>query len=135
MENYEKMLDDAKAKLPDVNIESARLEIPQPSVQIVGRQTIIKNAGAIAKAVRRDIKFLAKYLFKELAVPGSVRQNELVLLGKIKEDNIQKRIDDFVKDYVLCHECGKPDTSITTFEKNEFIKCEACGAKRAMKKI
>ncbi len=135
MENYEKMLAEAKQKLPDITKEGIRLEVPAVSVQVVGRQTVIKNFVLITKAVRRSPKLLAKYLFKELAVPGAVRQNELVLLGKMKEDIIQKRIGDFVKEYVICTECGKPDTKIEIFEKNEFIKCEACGAKRAMKKI
>jgi len=135
MESYEKMLEEAKKKLPDVSKEGTRLEVPVASMQIIGRQTVIKNFSAIVKAIRRDEKLLSKYLFKELAVPGMARQNELVLFGKIKDEIIQKRIDEFVKDFVICHECGKPDTTIEKSKKSEFIKCEACGAKRAMKKI
>jgi len=135
MDPYEQLLDEAKKKLPDAGREASRLEIPKALVQIAGRQTIIKNSGVIARTIRRDPKLFAKYLFKELAVPGTIKQNELVLLGKLREDMIQKRIDDFIKEFVLCHECGKPDTVIELFEKASFLRCEACGARRAMRKI
>jgi len=80
MDSYEKMLKEAKKKLPELKSESGRLEIQPVSVQVIGRQTIVKNFVTITKAIRREPKLVAKYLFKELAVPGDLRQNELVLL-------------------------------------------------------
>ena len=45
----------------------------------------------IVKAIRRDPQHLAKYLFKELAVPGSAGQ-ELVLQGKIDDGSEHVRV-------------------------------------------
>ncbi|MFC2142914.1 translation initiation factor IF-2 subunit beta [Candidatus Aenigmatarchaeota archaeon] len=135
LSDYEKMLDAAKKKLPEIKQTESRLEIPRPSVQKVGRQTVIRNFSTIAKVLRREPEQMAKYLFKELAVPGTIKGNELVLMGKLNEDLISKRILDYVKEYVTCNECKKLDTSFVKREKTFFIRCEACGASRPIKRV
>ncbi|MBI4170055.1 MAG: translation initiation factor IF-2 subunit beta, partial [Candidatus Aenigmarchaeota archaeon] len=57
--------------------------------------------------------------------------NELVLQGKINFSMIDQRLRDYVKEFVLCHECDKPDTAIVEEKGIAFIKCEACGARRS----
>lgn len=132
--NYEELLKKAKANLPE-RATASRLEIPDPETAISGRQTFIKNFGDIAKVIRRDPKHFAKYLFKELAVPGDVRGNELVLQSKIGFMMIKKRMNAYVSEFVVCEECGKPDTQMTKDGKNYFMKCEACGAKKSLRAI
>jgi translation initiation factor 2 subunit 2 len=132
--NYEEMLKKAKANLPSRDAVT-RFEIPEPQTSMSGRQTMIKNFGDIAKTIRRDPKHFAKYLFKELAVPGDMRGNELVLQSKIGFMMIKKRIDSYVSEFVICEECGKPDTQMTKDGKNYFMKCEACGARKSLRSI
>ena len=72
-------------------------------------------------------------MFKALAIPGAVRGNELVLQAKIGFTMIDTRIRDYVKEFVLCHECEKPDTNIVEEKGFFFIKCEACGARRSFR--
>lgn len=132
--DYEELLKKAKANLP-ARSTTTRLEIPDPETAISGRQTIIKNFGDIAKVIRRDPKHFAKYMFKELAVPGDTRGNELVLQSKIGFTMIKKRIDSYVSEFVVCTECGKPDTQMTKDGKMYFMKCEACGAKKPLRAI
>ena len=112
-----------------------RFEIPSAMVQIGKKQTIIKNFVDIAKTLRREPVDVSKYLFKELAVPGSIRGTELVLQAKVPPSLINQRIKEYTKDYVICNECGKPDTHLQKVDNYVFIKCEACGAKRPARRV
>ena len=126
--NYEDMLKKAIQNLP-VKTES-RFEVPTAIVQTSKKQTVIKNFLDIAKTLRREPGEIAKYLFKELAVPGTVKGTELILQSKVMSTLVNQRIREYVKDFVICKECGKPDTALQKIDGYTFIKCEACGAKR-----
>lgn len=134
MDEYMKLLKKAKEGIPDLKKGSERFEIPRAEV-ITGKQTIVKNFLDISKKLRRDPKHIAKFLFKELAVPGSLREYELVLQGKIYQNMLNQRIEEYTREFVLCHECGKADTVIQKLDRTLFMKCEACGAKRSLRMI
>lgn len=134
MEIYMELLKKAKENLPELKKGSERFEIPKADV-ITGKQTVIKNFADISKKLRRDPKHIAKFLLKELAVPGSLDESGLVLQGKVYSSLINQRIEEYTKDFVLCHECGKADTAVQKIEKTLVMKCEACGAKRSLRMI
>ncbi len=126
------MLKRARNNLPERKADS-RFETPRASLYAVGRLTSIRNFADIAKALRRNTSDIAKFLFKELGVPGELKGNELVLNGKISERLINQRLEEYVGEYVICKECKKPDTDMKK-EKDFFIlKCQACGARRSFK--
>lgn len=130
---YEELLKRAKKMIPNTNEEKGRFEVPKAMAIQIGKQTVIKNFAEICKTIRREPQLVAKYLFKELAVPGSISGNELSLLGKIYSNMISQRIDEYVKLYVLCSECKKPDTSLVKEGGIFVMKCEACGARKTLK--
>jgi translation initiation factor 2 subunit 2 len=132
MDNYQELLKRAKQNLPEIK-GGGRLEIPSAIVEVVKKTTSVKNFGDIAKAIRRDAKHLARFMFKELAVPGALKGNELVLQGKISSTVINQRLQEYLKEYVYCKECGKPDTNLVVEGNIATIKCEACGARRTFK--
>ena len=109
--------------------------MPRAILYISKRQITIKNFTDIAKALRREPTQLARYLYKELAMPGFTNNNELALNGKASESLINQRITDFAKEFVLCEECNKPDTNIVKENNVSILKCEACGARRPLRKI
>lgn len=127
------MLKRARERIPKTE-NKERFEIPIAEVT-TGKQTSIKNFTEIAKALRRDSKHLSKFLFKELAVPGSSRGTELLLQGKFYPGPIKQKIEEYAKEYVFCQECGKPDTNMTEEGKIVVIKCEACGARKTGRKL
>ncbi len=131
---YEELLKRAKKNMPQFSTAS-RFEMPLAVVAVVKRQTNIKNFSDIAKSLRRDPAHIAKFLFKELAIPGSMNGNELVLQGKISSIIINQRLKDYTNEYIICKECGKPDTSLHKEDYFIVIKCEACGARRTLKNI
>ena len=132
--DYSKLLKKAKQELPDLKSGGERFEIPKAVVQ-TGKQTFIKNFSEIAKTLRRDPKHISKFLFKELAVPGSIRNGELMLQGKIYSSLVNQRIEEYVKEFVFCHECGKADTVIEKSDRMLIIRCEACGAKKPARQL
>ncbi len=129
MEDYEKLLDEAYANLPEKVKEKPRFELPSFEILPQGNQTIITNFMEVVKKLRRDPKTLLKYLTKELGAPANVVGDRLIIKGKVRYDKINKKLKDFIDTYVLCRECGKPDTDLITIEGILYIRCSACGAR------
>ena len=46
---------------------------------------------------------------------------------------IEEKIDNFVERYVLCTECGKPDTRLSKEDRITILQCDACGAHRPIR--
>ena len=132
---YEELLKKAKENMPRLDEERGRFEIPEALVSTAGRQTMIKNFADIAKSLRREPKHIAKFLLNELAVPGSVGENGLMLQGKVSKEIISQKIISYAKEFVFCQECGKPDTAIIKSGRLLLIKCEACGARKPSRSI
>jgi len=132
-ESYEKMLRAAMEKLPKKAAEKKRFEIPKAVSFVQGNKTIIKNFSEILSALRRDEKHLSKFLFKQLATPGSMEGGALVLQRKVEQDMIQSKLDDYVKEYVFCKVCGEPDTVLVKDGRIISMRCEACGARSSVK--
>ncbi len=133
MKSYDELLERAYSMLPEKVISRDRFEIPRVSVQKEGSRTIVKNFGVIAKTINRSEEHLYKYLVRSLGTAGVVESGRLILQGKFTDREIQKEIDDYVRTYVLCKECGAPDTEFVREERVLFVKCLACGAKHSVK--
>lgn len=134
MEEYEKLLDRALEKLSKRPIlRKQRFEIPKVSVTKEGVRTILRNLNQIAKTLNRSEDHIYKYIVKSLGTAGFVDNGRLVLQGKFTEEEIQKEIDEYVKNYVLCKECNAPDTELIKEERVLFLRCLACGAKQPVK--
>ena len=125
---YEKMLDRLYMQVPEKGKSTSRMEIPKPETIIQGSKTIIKNFSQFAKAVERDEKEIFKYLTKETASAGAIAGGRLTINGKFSGYQIEKLFDSYVKSYVLCPECKRPDTKIIEQHGVKLMKCEACGA-------
>lgn len=129
MQNYEKLLKRGLAKVPKETDHGTRFKVAQPIIEKAGARTIITNFYEIAGSLRRDPDDLLKFLLKQLATKGEFEGQRLVVLGVFSQKHVAKKIDLYIKNYVLCPECGKPDTKLVYEEGRELIKCEACGAK------
>jgi translation initiation factor 2 subunit 2 len=130
---YNKLLDKAFEEMSSKITKSERFEIPKIKSIIQGTKTIIKDFEKIIKNLRRDPKESAKFLANELATSANFNGSDLVLKGKFSAIEIQKLFDEFVKKFILCKECNKPDTTIKEQLGIKILKCEACGAIRPLK--
>lgn len=133
--DYETLLNKAYEKLPKTEKTKERFEIPIVETIVQGNQTIIKNFSYIYETLRRDPKHLLKFLTKELATPAGFDGNRVILQSKIFNNLIQQKLEAYVKEYVICKECGRPDTKLIKEDRITFLKCEACGAKASVKTI
>lgn len=132
-EDYEKMLDEAMEKVPETTTKQARFEIPKVDIDVSGNQTTLKNLKSIANDLGRDPDHLMKYLLNELGTAGHREEARGVFQGKFDESEVQERIDEYTDVYVLCSECGRPDTEIIKEEGVTMLKCDACGARSSIR--
>ncbi len=130
---YDKMLARAIERLPKKTGTGERFEIPKAKGRIEGNKTIITNFKEIIDLLRREPELFVKYLQRELAAPASIDGPRLVLIGKIKAQLVNSKIEQFTKDVVLCKQCGKPDTTLQKQDTITVLRCMACGAKQPVK--
>jgi translation initiation factor 2 subunit 2 len=131
--DYEQLLKKAYEKIEVVDTSSERFEIPSVKGHIQGKNTIITNIREIADHIRRPLDQLAKFLLKELATSGKIDYDRLILNSKINSNRVNEKVEQYVKDFVLCGECKKPDTEIISEKGIKFKHCLACGAKYPIK--
>lgn len=126
---YEEMLKLAKEKLPKVQSKSERFAVPKIQGHVEGNKTILINIFAIADLVSRHPDHILKYLQRELATPGYFQDKRLVFGRKLASQMINEKVKRYVEIFVLCEQCGKPDTQLLTEEGKLIKKCTACGTK------
>lgn len=127
--DYEAMLERGKKDLPEVTIASERLVIPKVTGHLEGNKTVISNFFQIASILRRTPEHLLKFISRETAAKGEIKKQLLVFNTKIQSSKINEKIDQYVDQFVICKECGKPDTKLTKEGIVTFMRCQACGAK------
>ena len=130
---YEQLLERAREKLPETAAGNSRFEVPKVRGHIQGNKTIISNFSQIANDIGRPIEHFLKYILKELATPGEIKPTALIIGTKISASRINEKIEQYVREFVLCPECKKPDTKLIKEDKISFIKCAACGARHTIK--
>jgi translation initiation factor 2 subunit 2 len=128
-EEYQKLLDSAFSKLPNLTKDKSDFAIPAADVLNEGSKTIIRNISAIADAGRRNASDLARYIGKEFSVPVNIEEQRLIISGRFPSEEINRRIKKYFEMYVICKECKKPDTHLENAEKGMYLICEACGAR------
>ena len=134
METYEELLNDAYGKVKSVaGATGERFEIPKVEGHFEGKKTIITNFSPIVSHIRRNPEHFLKFLLRELAVSGQIEGDRLLLNMKVPSAKMNQKVEEYVKEFVLCKECGKPDTELVKQDRFTFIKCLACGAKHSVR--
>ena len=133
--DYDSLLKSAMEKVPKKEDTGKRFKVPQVLVEAQGPKTVIKNFSEMASALRREPAHIARFIAKEMAAPGSVQSGSFVVQAKATREVLQKKLEDYIKNFVYCRVCGEPDTKIEKEDRITFIRCEACGARSAAKPI
>ena len=133
MEDYKTMLDSAYEKIPEIAVQKERFEIPKVRGHVQGNKTILTNFIDIAKAFNRPPEHLLKFVLKELATPGEIKKSFVIFGTKIPASRINEKLEQYAEIYVLCKDCGKPDTKLSKEGEILFMKCMACGARHSVK--
>lgn len=131
--DYDKLLKEARSKLPERALNKERFDMPKVTGHIQGNKTIINNFSQICSAFNREQQHLLKYLQRELATPAQIDGPRLILGRKIGSPLINKKVEQYAEEFVLCKDCKRPDTKLIKEGKVLMIKCTACGAKHPIK--
>ncbi len=129
MMKYEDMLKKAMKQVPEKLKKDERFEIPKLNSRIEGNRTFVSNFIDASKTINRDPKHLLKYIAKELGTQGMIENNIAVFSGKFGYNIVNQKLERYVKDFVICTQCHKPDTKLIKEGRIMFLKCEACGAR------
>ena len=128
--DYSELLTRAKKNMPEIVYEKERFEIPKVRGHVEGVKTLLSNIPQIATALNRPVQHFIKYLLRELATSGELKNSGLLVLKtKIAASRINAKVREYAHDFVLCTTCGKPDTTMKKEGVFMFVRCQACGAK------
>ncbi|MBD3189953.1 MAG: translation initiation factor IF-2 subunit beta [Candidatus Heimdallarchaeota archaeon] len=135
MSDYKKLLERARSQLPDKVFKKSRFKIPQADVSIEGNRTFIQNWHRIVSTLNRNEDHMLKFLTGELATSANIEGQRAVFAGKHSRSTLQQLIKRYTNEYVICEECGKPDTNLVKEDRIYFLVCEACGARQSVKPV
>lgn len=131
--DYDSLLSRARKRMPEAVVERERFEMPKVLGRLEGNKTVITNFLKIADTLRRDPEHLLKFVLRELATPGVIRGGMLLVGTKTGASRINEKIKQYALEFVLCPECGKPDTVIVNDGELAYLRCQACGNKKPVK--
>ena len=134
VDSYETLLRKAYSNMPEPSEAHDRFTVPEPKSYIEGKTTVLENFAEIADVARRDQDHLLKYLLGELGTAGKIDGNRAIFNGKFESALINGLIKSYVEDYVICSECGKPDTRLVKDDRVTLLRCDACGGHRPVRK-
>ena len=135
MDAYEELLQKAEQELPERVADSERFVLEKVKGHLEGNKTILVNLKKIAKDIGREESHLLKYLLRELATPGKYEGERAIFGTKVSAVLINKKIKKYVSEFVICSECGKPDTKLVLEKEVTYLRCQACGVKKPVKNI
>jgi translation initiation factor 2 subunit 2 len=133
--NYKEMLERARSQLPQQVSKHERFEIPRVRSSTIGMRTIIHNFGEICNMLNREQDHLLKFLTKEMATKAGLDGNRAIFQGKFRSDIIERLIERYVDEFVVCPVCKRPDTKIVKEKRFTFLVCEACGARASIRLV
>ncbi|MGQ9479124.1 MAG: translation initiation factor IF-2 subunit beta [Thermoproteota archaeon] len=133
---YLEWLDRGLSKVPK---SESRERLIIPNVQCINEKnrTIVQNLKQIADILNRDVKHLLKYVTLRFATSYSESgEGTYVLKGRILPKQLDTVIADYVKAYVECPVCKRPDTKLSR-EKRGIVQmvCLSCGAVSPVKPL
>ena len=129
-DDYLSLLDRAKNCLPETIESHERFSLPEIDVLQEGKITVVRNYIDITDKLRRDPQHVLQYLLRELGTPGNIESRRAVLKAKLSAAQISERIQEYTDTFVICSECGLPDTHMAKEGRTLVLECEACGARR-----
>ena len=132
--DYGSSLDRAMEDVPDIGGDEQRLDIPDPQAQKDGAFTRFTNLGEIADVLGREEEHVHRFVQRELGTSGKLGDGRARYNGSFSGTEFGAAVDAYVEEYVLCSECGLPDTRLVREDRTPMLRCDACGAFRPVTK-
>ncbi len=107
--------------------EDMRDNFPDVDIIVQSGETIILNFNSIITQIKRESNHLKKFISSELGVKTSIKGTQLVIKSKLDKNRITQTLKIYIDKFIICDNCGKPDTILKGNKKNMKITCAACG--------
>jgi translation initiation factor 2 subunit 2 len=128
--DYDEMLDRGIEQTPDIEGSSERFEVPDPVVRQEGNVTVFENFQEVRRQLDRDEDHVMKFLQDELGTSGHIDESGRArLTGEFNQRRLDDAIEEYTEEFVLCSECGLPDTRLEREQGALILNCDACGAR------
>ncbi len=134
MDDYLANLDRALEQLPEIKGSGERFVVPEPKLLTEGKTTVLENFANIADKLNREPEHIFKFLLRELGTAGKIDGSRAIFQKRFTSEVITELINAYVTEYVICSECGRPDTHLIKSERILTLRCDACGAHRPVTK-
>ncbi|XP_062500795.1 eukaryotic translation initiation factor 2 subunit 2-like isoform X2 [Corticium candelabrum] len=137
-ELLDRVFDIMRAKNPDMLASDKKRFVMKPPqvVRIGTKKTSFVNFAEICKLLHRQPKHLLAFLMAELGTSGSVDgNNQLIIKGRFQQKQIENVLRRYIKEYVTCHTCRSPETTLQKETRLFFLQCEKCGSRCSVQSI
>ncbi|MFW5965492.1 MAG: translation initiation factor IF-2 subunit beta [Halodesulfurarchaeum sp.] len=131
--DYDEQLERALEEKPDIAAKESRFEVPDPDLRTEGNVTVFENFQDLLDRLSREDNHVLKFLQDELGTSAHIdERGRARLTGQFNESRVAAVVEEYVETYVLCPECGLPDTNLTREQGAERLECDACGARSSV---
>ena len=130
--DYKELLKKVQSEASSRQIDEERFKIPKVEIFYEGNTTVLKNFDKILSTINRKADHLLKFLLDNVGTAGELVGNRAVFQGKIPPKTVQDKVVEYIDIYVLCSECNRPDTHLVKKDRMILVRCDACGAFRAV---
>lgn len=127
--DYDDMLERGIEETPAIESSTGRFEVPEPEVRQEGHATVFENFQSVCGDLGREATHLLGFLQDELGTSAHIDESKRArLTGEFSQERIRDAVEAYTERYVLCPECGLPDTELEREQGAEILQCAACGA-------
>jgi translation initiation factor 2 subunit 2 len=78
-----------------------RFKIPEIDTLIQGKKTLIKNASAIAKTLKREPQHLVRFFIKETGVPATYDGTKIILNGSFNSFKMNQSYQRYIEEFIF----------------------------------
>ena len=130
MEGYDDHLERAIDEAPEITGSGDRFDVPDADVRQEGNVTVYENFQDTLDRLGREEDHVLKFLQDELGTSAHIDESGRArLTGDFSHRRIENAIEEYTETFVLCSECGLPDTQLESEQGAVLLRCEACGAR------
>jgi translation initiation factor 2 subunit 2 len=132
--DYDSSLGRAMDSLPERSTSGERLSVPDATAQPDGAFTRLTNLDKIADTISREPEHVHSFVQRALGTAGKLEEGVGRYNGRFSDSDFDEVLSDYMEEYVLCSECGLPDTRLVRENRTPMLRCDACGAFRPVAK-
>jgi translation initiation factor 2 subunit 2 len=108
--------------------------VPDATAQPDGAFTRLTNLDRIADTLSRETDHVHSFVQRALGTAGKLEEGVGRYNGRFSGSDFDAVLSDYMEEYVLCSECGLPDTRLVRENRTPMLRCDACGAFRPVAK-